>query len=301
MGRGPPWRAHQEAEIERGGALRIHLRAAVASVTLLLLAVPPCFAWQSWGGDPGGSRFSPLREISPGNVGQLVRAFEYHTGDLTARAPELMRRTKFQATPLFVEGSLIFCTPFNEVIALDPGTGVQKWRYDPKIATNQRPANRFVCRGVTYWVDDTAPPDAACRARIFMGTNDVRLIALDAKTGVPCAGFGNGGEIKLDTGMPLEWPGEFQITSPPAVGRGVVVVGSAIGDNRRVDAERPGACVRCANRPATLDLRAAQARWHRSRSRQCLGADVGRRQARIRVPADVVALAGFLGRQAAGQ
>ena len=66
----------------------------------------------------------------------------------TARPPEVMRRTKFQATPLFVEDSLIFCSPFNEVIALDPGTGAQKWRFDPKIATNQRPANRYVCRGV---------------------------------------------------------------------------------------------------------------------------------------------------------
>lgn len=224
-----------------------------AGLALLLLAVRPCSAWESWGGDIGGSRFSPLREITPDNVGQLVRAFEYHTGDLTARPPELMRRTKFQATPLFVEDSLIFCTPFNEVIALDPGTGVQKWRFDPKIATNQRPANRYVCRGVTYWVDDQAPANAVCRSRIFMGTNDVRLIALDAKTGIPCTDFGKGGEIKLEIGMRLEWPGEFQITSPPAVGHGVVVVGSAIGDNRRVDA--PSGVVRA------FDARSGEPRW----------------------------------------
>ena len=64
-----------------------------------------------------------------------------------------MKRTKFQATPLLVEDSLIFCSPFNEVIALDPGSGAQKWRYDPKISTAQRPANRYNCRGVAYWVD----------------------------------------------------------------------------------------------------------------------------------------------------
>lgn len=224
-----------------------------AGLALLLLAVRPCSAWESWGGDIGGSRFSPLQEITPDNVGQLVRAFEYHTGDLTARPPELMRRTKFQATPLFVEGSLIFCTPFNEVIALDPGTGAQKWRFDPKIATNQRPANRYVCRGVTYWVDDQAPANAVCRSRVFMGTNDVRLIALDAKTGIPCTDFGKGGDIKLEIGMQLEWPGEFQITSPPAVGHGVVVVGSAIGDNRRVDA--PSGVVRA------FDARSGEPRW----------------------------------------
>jgi quinoprotein glucose dehydrogenase len=224
-----------------------------ALITLLLFSSRPGIAWESWGGDPGGSRFSPLREITPDNVGNLVRAFEFHTGDLAARPPGVMRRTKFQATPLFVEDSLVFCSPFNEVIALDPGTGAQKWRYDPKIAINQRPANRYVCRGVTYWIDDEAPVDATCRSRIFMGTNDVRLIALDAKTGIPCAGFGNNGEVRPDIGTKLEWPGEFQITSPPAVGRGVVVIGSAIGDNRRVDA--PSGVVRA------FDARTGQMRW----------------------------------------
>jgi quinoprotein glucose dehydrogenase len=219
----------------------------------LLCLATPALAWEHWGGDGGGSRFSPLKKITPDNVGNLVRAFEFRTGDLDRRAPEVMRRTKFQATPLFVEDSLIFCSPFNEVIALDPGSGTQKWRYDPKINTSQRPANRYVCRGVTYWVDDTAPANAACRARIFMGTNDVRLIALDAKTGIPCADFGRGGEIKIDIGMKLEWPGEFQITSPPVVGRAVVVVGSAIGDNRRVDA--PLGTVRA------FDARSGEPRW----------------------------------------
>lgn len=224
-----------------------------AGIALLLLAGQPGSAWESWGGDIGGARFSPLRQITLDNVGQLVRAFEYRTGDLAARPAELMRRTKFQATPLFVEDSLVFCSPFNEVIALDPGTGAQKWRFDPEIATNQRPANRYVCRGVTYWVDDQAPANAACRSRIFMGTNDVRLIALDAKTGIPCADFGKGGEIKLEVGMSLDWPGEMQITSPPAVGRGVVVVGSAIGDNRRVEA--PSGMVRA------FDTRSGEPRW----------------------------------------
>jgi quinoprotein glucose dehydrogenase len=83
-------------------------------------------AWEHWGGDRGGTRFSPLNQITSGNVGNLVRAWEFRTGDLDSRAPEVMKRTKFQATALFVEDSLIFCTPFNEVIALDPGSGAQK-------------------------------------------------------------------------------------------------------------------------------------------------------------------------------
>jgi quinoprotein glucose dehydrogenase len=219
----------------------------------LLLCVSPALAWEHWGGDRGGMRFSPLTQITPANVGNLVRAWEFRTGDLDSRAPEVMKRTKFQATPLLVEDSLIFCSPFNEVIALDPGSGVQKWRYDPKIATSQRPANRYNCRGVTYWVDDKAAETAVCRARIFMGTNDVRVIALDARTGMPCADFGSNGEIRPDVGMKLEWPGEFQITSAPVVSRGVVVIGSSIADNRRVDA--PLGTVRA------FDARTGQPRW----------------------------------------
>jgi quinoprotein glucose dehydrogenase len=222
-------------------------------LALLLLAAPPASAWEHWGGDRGGQRFSPLAEITPDNVSNLVRAFEFHTGDLEARTPALMARTKFEATPLLVEDSLIFCTPFNEVIALDPGTGTQKWRYDPKVSPSRRPGNRYVCRGVTYWVDEQSAEGAACGSRIFMGTNDYRVIALDARSGTPCADFGTNGEVKIEIGMPLLWPGEFQITSPPVVNRGVVVVGSSISDNVRVDA--PLGIVRA------FDARTGAARW----------------------------------------
>jgi quinoprotein glucose dehydrogenase len=223
-------------------------------ICLLGAAVTPALAWEHWGGDPGGTRFSPLAQITPANVGNLVRAWEFRTGDLDTRAPAVMARTKFQATPLLVEDSLIFCSPFNEVIALDPGSGAQKWRYDAKISIEQRPANRYNCRGVAYWVDGQAAEAAACRARIFMGTNDFRLIALDARTGIPCADFGADGEVKLDVGAKLEWPGEFQITSAPLVSRGVVVVGSAIADNRRVEA--PLGTVRA------FDARTGKPRWN---------------------------------------
>ena len=108
-------------------------------LALLLLAAAPAFGWENWGGDRGGTRFSLLTQITPANVGNLVRAWEFRTGDLDARAPAVMERTKFEATPLFVEDSLVFCSPFNEVVALDPGTGAQKWRYDPEISTASAP------------------------------------------------------------------------------------------------------------------------------------------------------------------
>ena len=230
------------------------MRSLASVAALIGCVVTPASAWDHWGGDAGGSRFSKLAQITPANVDSLVRAWEFRTGDLETRPRAAMARTKFEATPLFVEDSLIFCTPFNEVIALEPGTGAQKWRYDPKISTVQRPGNRYTCRGVAYWVDDQAADGAACRSRIFMGTNDVRVIALDAKTGKPCADFGESGEVKIDVDRPLLWPGEFQITSAPVVSRGVVVVGSSISDNVRVDA--PLGTVRA------FDARTGRPRWN---------------------------------------
>ena len=246
-------RAPGTGKLGEGVARAVHyVRVSGFLFFAMLLAAAPAFAWDHWGGDRGGMRFSPLAQITPDNVGQLVAAWEFHTGDLATRAPDIMKRTKFEATPLFVEDSLIFCTPFNEVIALDPGSGAQKWRYDPRISTSQRPANRFVCRGVAHWRDEQAAEGAACRSRIFMGTNDARVIALDARTGAPCADFGDNGEVRPEIGT-LEWPGEFQITSAPTVSRGVVVVGSSISDNRRVDG--PLGTVRA------FDARSGRLRW----------------------------------------
>src|SRR6201986_2700665 len=229
------------------------MRLLLRLFALLLFGSAPAFGWEYWGGDAGGTRFSPLNQITPGNVDNLIRAWEFRTGDLDSRPPVAMARTKFEATPLFVEDSLILCSPFNEVIALDPGTGEQKWRYDPKISNEQRPANRYNCRGVAHWVDPEAAETAACRARIFMGTNDARVIALDARTGTPCADFGDNGEVKLDVGMKLLWPGEFQITSAPVVVRGVVIVGSSISDNAR--GAPPSGAVRA------FDARSGKPRW----------------------------------------
>ena len=106
-----------------------------------------------YGYDQGGSRFAPLVEITPGNVDRLIPAWTYHTGDLASRAADVLKRSKFEVTPILTGGKLIACTPFNAVIALDPGTGRELWRYDPKIKTDYRPANLFNCRGVAVWRD----------------------------------------------------------------------------------------------------------------------------------------------------
>ena len=216
--------------------------------------------WPFYGADQGGTRYSAAAEITANNVTELRSQWTYRTGDVARRDPALMKRIKFQTTPILVEDKLVLCTPFSEVIALDPGDGHELWRHDPKVATDRRPANRYNCRGVAAWCDPAAdspgtagtPGSAPCATRILAGIADARLIALDARTGAPCLGFGEQGEIKLDTG-PLIWPGEFQITSAPVVANGVVIVGSAINDNGRAAA--PSGKVRA------FDARTGAPRW----------------------------------------
>jgi len=206
--------------------------------------------WSQYGGDPGGHRFSKLTQINTENASELSVAWMYQTGDLKNR-PKAMHRSATEATPLLVEGSLIFCTPFNEVIALNPGNGDELWRFDPQTNLDQAPANQFVCRGVAYWRDPAGIE--ACSRRILMGTNDARIIAIDATDGKRCSAFGENGEVRIDPGMELWWQGEFQITSPPVVAGDTVIVGSAIGDNARVEA--PAGSVRA------FDVRTGAAKW----------------------------------------
>ena len=210
----------------------------------------PGAGWGSYGNDPGGHRYSSADQIDTANVGDLEVAWLYSTGD-RANKPRAIQESIAEATPILVDDALIFCTPFNDVIALDPGSGEELWRFDADIDLDQQPANQFVCRGVTQWRDDD--PGANCSPRILMGTNDGRLIALDAHSGKRCAEFGEQGQVVLDVGMELVWPGEFQITSPPVVIGDTVVVGSAISDNVRVAA--PHGTVRA------FDARTGEPKW----------------------------------------
>ena len=192
---------------------------------------------EHYGGDIGGNRYAPHDGITPQNVRNLSVAWTYSTGDLAGHA-KAIRISKFQVTPILGEGRLVFCTPFNEVIALDPGSGAELWRFDAHIPTDYSPANLFNCRGVALWRDPSARAGSVCAARIFTGTNDARVIALDLASGQPCNDFGAQGEVKVDIGVPLLNRGEWQITSPPVAVGSVVIVGSAINDNQRVASPR---------------------------------------------------------------
>ncbi|MEH6702817.1 pyrroloquinoline quinone-dependent dehydrogenase [Parasphingorhabdus sp.] len=194
--------------------------------------------WKAYGGDAGGNRYVTAREIDRDNVSSLEIAWVHQSGALNDRSEEALSRVALQATPILVEDILVYCTQFNQVIALDPGTGAEKWRFDPEVPTDSRPANQYTCRGVSYWQDSAATPGAKCASRLFTATVDARMIALDARTGQLCTDFGEGGTKRIQPSISLRWPGEFQVTSAPAIVGDIVVTGTAIGDNLRTDAPR---------------------------------------------------------------
>jgi quinoprotein glucose dehydrogenase len=196
----------------------------------------PDSEWPSYGRTPYGDRHSPLRQITPENVSKLEVAWRFHTGE---GAPEFKTRapTALEVTPLVFRGTMYLSTPLGRVFALDPTSGARRWVYDPQV---DRTINfgDFANRGVALWIDTTAVPASRCSLRVFVATIDTRLIALDAATGSPCSDFGQQGTVQLRNGLrnaPAN-ASEYEETSPPTVVGDVVVVGSAVADNNRIDA-----------------------------------------------------------------
>lgn len=189
--------------------------------------------WPYYGHDAGGTRYSPLAQIDRENVSALRVAWTFHVGDISDGSGG-KKRSGLETTPILVDGTLYLTSGFNRVFALDPETGTQRWVYDPMLEIAGEYGDGLINRGVAAWHDPARPKGKPCRTRIFEATLDARLIALDASTGEPCLDFGNRGQISLRE-VARYIPGRYHMTSPPAVIDDVVVVGSGIDDNSRVE------------------------------------------------------------------
>ena len=213
--------------------------------------------WNSYGRSAHGDRYSPLAQITPDNVSKLTPAWTYRTGDIPG--PNDPGETTAENTPLKVNGMLYVCTPHSQVIALDPDTGKEIWRFDPKIssqgAENFKGWAHMTCRGVSYHDDavyaseqsptgsaSPATAPTACPKRIFVPTADTRLIALNADTGKMCEDFGDKGQIDLRANIGSFAPGGYYSTSPPAVTKNLVVIGGHVTDN--VSTDEPSGVIR---------------------------------------------------------
>jgi quinoprotein glucose dehydrogenase len=221
------------------------------SPALVRAQTTPDAGWPNYGNDPGGTRYSPAKQIDRGNVAQLQVAWTYRTGALPYDE-ELDKKAAFEATPILVDGKLFLSTPYDHVMALNAVSGAKLWEFDPRLE-HPYGFSEVTSRGVSAWRDASVKAGKACALRIFIGTLDARLIALDGDTGKPCADFGTGGEVDLTTEVKMRDPGDYQVTSAPAIYKDLVITGSSEGDNRAVTLER--GIVRA------FDARTGKLRW----------------------------------------
>ncbi len=208
--------------------------------------------WPVWGHSASGQRYSANTQITPANVKDLKVAWIYRTGDLSK--PGAHANLAFEATPILANNTLYLCSPRSRIIALDPTTGKQKWMFDAHPDTVG--ATVITCRGVSYWKDRSAAGgfNRECAQRIFDGTIDGKMWALDANTGKPCADFGDHGKVDLHEGLGfIEKPGMWGISSAPTIVGDMVITGSKIIDFHNTD--MPGGVVRA------LDARTGKVVW----------------------------------------
>ena len=193
--------------------------------------------WRSYGGDLGSTKYSPLDQIDATNFRDLRLAWRWQSADgaldleaIRQQVPRVQFRM-FQATPLMVEGVLYLSTAMHQVAAVDAATGDTLWVHDPEVYLGGSPTHFYNSRGVAYWTDGDD-------ARIFFGTNEGYLLALDATTGQPVLDFGDRGRVDLMEGIPRAVRGETNyrgrnllgVASPPIVAHDVVVTPSVISD-----------------------------------------------------------------------
>ncbi len=176
--------------------------------------------WRTYGGDLGNTHYSPLTQISAENFAKLQLAWRFKTDSLGPR-PEY----NFESTPLMVNG-VVFTTAGTRraVVALDAATGELMWMHSEREGARGTAAPRQLSgRGLAYWTDGR-------EERILYVTPGYRLIALDAKTGIPAPAFGKAGvvDLKLDDDQEIDLvTGEVGLHATPVVAGDVVIVGAA--------------------------------------------------------------------------
>ena len=176
--------------------------------------------WPHWGNTLAGTKHAAISQITTGNVASLRQAWRYDSDIPPGKLVSL------EASPIAADGRLYMCIESGTVVALDQDSGQPLWRY-----RGLPPGSKFAgwkCRGVAYYT--ARGPTSDCARRLFLTTAAGQLIAIDADTGKPCAGFASKGIADLREGMgPM--PDDAALpTSPPTVVNGVIVVGQSISD-----------------------------------------------------------------------
>ncbi len=209
--------------------------------------------WRYFGGDSGSTKYSALAQINANNFGALEIKWRWQSIDgrfdieqLKIEYPNLQVPNDvpevgingLKAAPLVIDGVLYISTPLYQAAALDARTGETLWTFDPRSYASGIPTMMlgFSNRGLAYWTDGVS-------SRVVWGTGDGYLIAVDAATGIPVNGFGDGGRVDLIADIPRarrQAPINYSITSAPIIVGDVIVVGSAITDQPQYKEMPPG-------------------------------------------------------------
>ena len=245
--------------------------------------------WPTYGGDLGGTKYSPLDQVDRDNFENLEIAWRWQSADafISLETPgggewwadsqlifeELLRRdpnlwrdalspslTNLKATPLMVGGRLFLNMPTSQVASIDATTGKTLWVYNPKTyekGTTTMSA-RWNQRGVAYWSDGAERNDE----RIFSGTGNGYLICVDAKTGQPCLDFGENGWLDLVADLPRATRGDrdwlnallYSVQSPPFVVGDTVVTPASIS-SYNIKKEAPPGWMR------GFDVKSGRTKW----------------------------------------
>src|SRR6185295_3099180 len=174
----------------------------------------------TYGGNLASHRYSPADQINKDNFRNLRIAWRLKT-DFLGPTPDNL----YAATPLYVNGVLYTTAGTRRaVVALNPGTGEVLWTHSEDEGARGTNAPRQLSgRGLAYWTDGR-------EERIVYVTPGYRMIALNAKTGVPVPGFGRSGivDLKLDDDQEIDLEtGEVGLHATPVVAGDVVIVGAA--------------------------------------------------------------------------
>ncbi|MCM8520094.1 pyrroloquinoline quinone-dependent dehydrogenase [Enterobacter hormaechei] len=188
--------------------------------------VPGTPTWDSFHGQLNAQKYSPLTQITADNVGKLTKVWEFHTGDVSEGKGDTPA-TVWSATPIFANDTLYIGTPFDRLIALDPGTGKEKWHYDTKSSRKALTQPVLKNRGVSYWQAKNPVSGEACQKMVYMGTVDGKLFALDADSGKPCSGFANNGVLDLNQWNTVNAKYPLSVLQPPTVVGNHLLVGWA--------------------------------------------------------------------------
>ena len=187
---------------------------------LLVGAAAPCsdpeVEWRSYGGDDGNTKYSPVSQIDPENVGELGIVWRRPgvASELADEYPDLSPSRAFLSTPLMVDGVLYASNAVGLVEAFDPATGETLWIQELLEEGFQGVAGRST-RGVAFWGN-------GANGRVLAVRGD-QLISLNPETGMLDPSFGDSGRVDLTYDTPH--PGNYGWRSPPIVVGDVVVIG----------------------------------------------------------------------------